>query len=174
MLGRAMLQGQKTTFTITPSFGRNFHQGPKVHALGISFVSIPMRDYHFMRGTLTVAKTLAVLALVAIGFTFWAGAPRSPDLQPDRAAALIAARPEFNRYATLLAVSQTTRGAGSMNTCCYSAAFTFRQNGSTDIIDARAEFHYTGDKWHLATFWWGKRPHVQSVDVGSDSDASRR
>ncbi len=138
--------------------------------MGQSFVSIPMRDYHFMRGTLTVAKTLAVLFLVAIGFTFWAGAPHSPDLQPDMAATLIAARPEFNRYATLVAVSQTTRGGDSLNTCCYSAAFTFRQNGSTDIIKARAEFHYNGDKWHLATFRWGKPPHIQSVDVGSDSD----
>jgi hypothetical protein len=142
--------------------------------LGQAFVPIPMRDYHFMRGTLTVAKTLAVLALLVIGFMFWAGAPHSPDLRPDMAAAIIAARPEFNRHATLVAVSQTTRGADSMNTCCYSAAFTFRQNGSTDIIKARAEFQYNGDKWNLASFWWGKYPHVQSVNVGSDADVVGR
>jgi hypothetical protein len=102
----------------------------------------------------TVAKAFAVLALVLVGFTFWAQAPHSPNLLPDRAASLIAARPEFNR--------------------CYSAMFTFRQNGSPDIIKARAEFRYYGSKWHLADFWWGELPHVQSVHVGHDSDVVSR
>ena len=90
----------------------------------------------------TLAKALAVIALAAIAFVFWAGAPHSPDLRPDMAAALISARPEFNQYATLVAVSHTTRGADSLNTCCYWAEFTFRQNRSTNVIKARALFHY--------------------------------
>jgi hypothetical protein len=127
-----------------------------------------------MRGMLTVAKALAALALAVIGFTFWAAAPHSPDLQPDMAAALIAARPEFNRYATLAAVSRTTRSADSLTTCCYTAEFTFRQNGSTNVIKARAQFYYHEKRWHLGEFWWGERPHVQSVTVGSDSHEASR
>jgi hypothetical protein len=79
--------------------------------------------------------TVAAMALVATAFGFWAASPHSPALRGDMAAALIAARPEFNNYASLLMVSQTTRGADSMNTCCYMAAFTFRQHGSTKAID---------------------------------------
>jgi hypothetical protein len=127
-----------------------------------------------MRGILTMVATVATLALMAIGFTFWAGRPHSPDLLPDMAGALIAARPEFNRYATVIAVSKTSRGVDSMNTCCYSAEFAFRQNGSENIITAKAQFFYYENKWHLGAFWWGEPPNVRSVTVGSDSPTMNR
>jgi hypothetical protein len=93
-------------------------------------------------GIITMLITVAAMALVATAFGFWAASPHSPALRGDMAAALIAARPEFNNYASLLMVSQTTRGADSMNTCCYMAAFTFRQHGSTKAIDGRADFFF--------------------------------
>jgi hypothetical protein len=58
-----------------------------------------------------------------------------------------------------------------MNTCCYSAAFTFRQKGSTQITNAQAEFRYFGHKWHLVSFWWGAPRRF--VNVGLDSDVAR-
>jgi hypothetical protein len=127
-----------------------------------------------MRGIMTMLITVAAVALVLMAFGFWAASPHSPDLRPDMAAALIAARPEFNHYATLLIVSRTNRGADSMNTCCYTADFTFRQHGSTSAIEGRADFLFFDKKWHLGSFRWGQPPHVNWVRVGSDSLAVSR
>lgn len=126
-----------------------------------------------MRGILTMLTTVVGLAVIALGFVMWAAAPHSPDLRPDAAAALISARPEFNRYASMVAVSATTRGKDSLNTCCYTADFSFRQNGVPTVIQARALFRFSGKRWRLDTFWWGKPPNVRSADVGVDQpDAS--
>ena len=126
-----------------------------------------------VRGILTMLATVACLALAVLGFGVWSASPHSPDLRPDVAAELIAARPEFNRYATLVTVSQTIRGRDSLNTCCYTADFLFRQNGSTGSITGRADFRFYDRKWHLSSFRWGKPPNVNTVWVGSDSASSR-
>ena len=119
-----------------------------------------------VRGIGTLLATVAGLVVIAIGFGVWAASPHSSDLKSELAAALIAGRPEFSRYATLVAVSATTRGADSLNTCCYTAEFSFHQNGSTTVIPARADFRLYEGKWHLGDFWWGEPPHVNSVHVG--------
>ena len=122
-----------------------------------------------MRGIGTAFATVAGLAIIAFGFGVWTAAfPHSPALRPDMAAALIAGRPEFNRSATLVTVSATTRGADSLKTCCYTAEFSFRQSGSTAVIPARAEFRFHHKKWHLQSFRWGERPDINSVYVGMD------
>ena len=124
----------------------------------------------WLRGVLwTIGGFLAA----AFAFLFWAiDVSHSPNLSTARAAALISARPEFNQYAKLVAVSTTTRGADSLKDCCYSAEFTFLQNGSGSLIHAHAQFFYWKGSWHLGEFWYGEPPHVENVTVGHDtSDA---
>jgi hypothetical protein len=125
-----------------------------------------------MRDLLVLAKALAILALAAIAFVFWAGAPHSPDLQPEIAASLIAACPEFIGHAALVQVLRTTRGTDSMNTCCYTAEFAFRQNGSRSTIFGRADFRLHGKNWHMTSFRWGEPPMVNTVWVASDSSSA--
>jgi hypothetical protein len=118
-----------------------------------------------VRGILTMLATVAALAALAMCFALWAASPHSPDLRPNAAAALISARPEFNRYASVVAVSATTRGKESLNTCCYTADFSFRQNGATSVIPARADFRFYNKQWHLDHFSWGNPPNVTIVPV---------
>jgi hypothetical protein len=103
----------------------------------------------------------ALLAVAGIGCG--ERRPTSPPLGKTEAAALISARPEFNRYATLLAVTSTDREGDSLKDCCYNAEFTFVQKGHSDPIQARAQFRWWNDKWHLHTFTYGKEfVHVSS------------
>ena len=59
-------------------------------------------------------------------------------------------------------------------TYCYTAEFSFRQKGATTVIPARAEFRFYEKTLHLSSFWWGKPPHGNSVDVGIDPPAASR
>lgn len=118
-----------------------------------------------VRGILTMLATVAALAVIAMGFALWAAAPRSPDLPPDAAAALISARPEFNRYGSAVVVSATTWGKESLNICCYTADFSFRQNGAPNVSPARADFRFYDEQWHLGGFRWGNPPNVTIVRV---------
>ena len=72
--------------------------------------------------------------------------PLSPNLTAAKAAALISARPEFNKYATLVTISSTTRGADSLK--------------------------YDEHAWHLSDFWYGEPPDVKTVNVGRDDAPS--
>jgi hypothetical protein len=113
-------------------------------------------DYLIPRpGILLMLITVAALAHVEV-FVFWVVSPHRPNLRPDVAEALIADRPEFSRYANLVQVSQTTRGVGSMKTCCYTADFSFHQDGRATIRFGRAEFRFYGNKWHLSSVRWGR------------------
>ena len=100
-------------------------------------------------------------------FLLWLGfGVHTPDLTPTRAASLISARPEFNRYARIVEVSSTARGADSLKNSTYWAEFMFLQNGSATIIKAHAEFYYWQGAWRLDSFWYGEPPNVKMVDVG--------
>src|SRR5260370_22147895 len=57
-------------------------------------------------------SVLGTACVLFAAFVFMANVPLTPSLTPAKAAALISGRPEFNRYATLVAVSSTTRGGG--------------------------------------------------------------
>jgi hypothetical protein len=110
-----------------------------------------------------------------LALLFWAKfGNQSRDLTPDKAATLISARPEFNKYANLISVSRTIRGADSLKDCCYSADFAFLQSGSNKLIPAHAEFRYHGGRWHLLRFWHGEPPAVEMVWVGQNDEPSRR
>ena len=112
--------------------------------------------------------TLVSIALTVFGFVVWAVAPHSPGLRPETAAALISSSREFQRYGTLLAVSRTTRGADSLNTCCYTATFTVRPLDSSSVVEARADFRFYGKQWHLNFFRWGQPPNATFVHIEPD------
>ena len=106
-------------------------------------------------GVPTAALSILVFAI---------NVPLSPALTPSQAGALIAARPEFNRYAKLIQVSSTTRGADSLKDVEYSAEFTFLQFGSNAIVPAHAEFCYYEGRWRLQDFMY----RDGTVSVGQD------
>src|SRR5258708_16065189 len=87
-----------------------------------------------------IRSVLGTACVLFAAFVFMANVPLTPSLTPAKAAALISGRPEFNQYATLVAVSSTTRGADSLKDCRYTPEFTFLQNGSKTVIQAHAEF----------------------------------
>jgi hypothetical protein len=100
----------------------------------------------------------------------------NPDLTPAKAGEIITRTPEFNGSRTLLAVKSTTRGAGSLDLCCYTAEFTFRETTATSkpaAIDAKAEFRYWEGGWHLQDFWYGRLPDITTVDIQSDPPKSQ-
>jgi hypothetical protein len=84
--------------------------------------------------------------------------PVSPDLAAPAAADLISGAPEFNRYAQLLSVDNTTRDGDSLADCCYHGYFTFRYlNAPSDAtpIKAQAQFRSYDGVWHLFNFTYG-------------------
>jgi hypothetical protein len=120
---------------------------------------------HPARDPVRVAAWVAVCSVIsALAFFIWLVGPHNPDLTPFGATALIEARPEFNRYATLVDVSHITRGRGSLQEKS-SADFTFLEHGSTALIRARAEFYYNEGAWHLQCFSWGDPPNARFVCV---------
>jgi len=119
-------------------------------------------------------SVLGTACVLFAAFVFMANVPLTPSLTPAKAAALISGRPEFNRYATLVAVSSTTRGADSLKDCCYTAEVTFVQNGSKAVIQAYAEFHYNEHAWHLDDLWYGEPPNVKNIVIEADVAPSAR
>lgn len=111
---------------------------------------------------------LAVLCVVLglFAFLIWeVRYPHTPDLSPAKAAALIAASPEFSRRAKLFTVASTHRGEGSLKDSYYSADFTLLENGSTTPTQAYSEFGYGDGAWHLANCSWGTPPDSDSINV---------
>jgi hypothetical protein len=124
-----------------------------------------------------VLGILSGLGAIVIAFAWLLVGVYTPSLTRTQAAAMISARPEFNRYATLVDVSSTARGGDSLKNSLYFADFTFRQNGSPNIIPAHAEFYWHekssstwmiwAGKWRLGDFSYGG----ESVHVGADEPA---
>jgi hypothetical protein len=111
-----------------------------------------------------LAIPCAVLGL--FGFLIWEiRYPHTPDLSPARAAAIIAASPEFTRRAKLVTVVSTHRGEDSLKDVYYSADFTLAENGSTTPTHAQADFGYGKAAWHLTNFSYGAPPDVDLVWV---------
>jgi hypothetical protein len=115
------------------------------------------------------------LFLVLIVIPFAAGCG-SPDLTRSEAGQIIARTPEFNATRKLINVKSTTRGADSLDYCCYTAEFIFEFTvpvPSTRIsvgtsVDAVGEFRYWDGKWHLQSFdykapVWGEQVLIRSV-----------
>jgi len=116
-----------------------------------------------------VACVIAVLLTISTA----CGRPKpiSPDLMAPAAAELISRAPEFNRYAQLLTVDNTTRDGDSLADCCYHGYFTFRylnaEAGATPI-KAYAEFRYYDGVWHFTGFNYGcPGSRCQSVVVAA-------
>jgi len=131
-----------------------------------------MRDAIHRSIQIALWALLGTACVLFAAFVFMVNVPLSPNLTPAKAAALISARPEFNKYATLAAISDTTRGADSLKDVYYTAEFTFLQKGSNTLIQGHAEFYYDEHAWHLGAFWYGKPPDEKTVDVGRDEAPS--
>ena len=131
-----------------------------------------MRDAVYRSTQIAVWAVLGTACVLFAAFIFTVNVPLSPNLTLAKAAALISARPEFNKYATLVTISSTTRGADSLKDVYYTAEFTFLQKGSNTLIKGRAEFYYDEHAWHLSDFWYGEPPDVKTVIVGRDDAPS--
>jgi hypothetical protein len=127
-----------------------------------------MRDVVHRSIQIAVWAVLGTACVLFAAFVFMINVALSPNLTPAKAAALISARPEFNKYATLVTISSTTRGADSLKDVYYTAEFTFLQKGSNTLIQGHAEFYYAEHAWHFGDFWYGEPPDVKTVDVGRD------
>jgi hypothetical protein len=131
-----------------------------------------MRDVVYRSIQVAVWAILGTACVLFATFVFMLDVPLSPNLTAAKAAALISARPEFNKYATLVTISSTTRGADSLKDTYYTAEFTFLQKGSNTLIKGHAGFYYDEHAWHVSDFWYGEPPDVKTVNVGRDDAPS--
>ncbi|HTQ54309.1 MAG TPA: hypothetical protein VMI94_07595 [Bryobacteraceae bacterium] len=112
-----------------------------------------------------VALLVGLLLCVAAIRQVWI-----PGLHPAKAAALINAAPEFNRYAALVSVARVDRLKGSMASVSYGV-FTFRYlNSPVDAapIKANADFRYWGGSWHLNQLDYGCPADCRIVNVRNE------
>lgn len=102
---------------------------------------------------------------IAVGLAVFVWQCMFPILQISalQAGRIISAAPQFNRSRSLVAVSDTTRGAASLKGCCYAATLIFTAIGSSSHVAAYGEFHYWGGASHLQEFSCGQPPNVETV-----------
>jgi hypothetical protein len=113
------------------------------------------------------ARKASWACLLTISVILSACGPETPDLSPTQAAQVISHTQEFKHSYTLVKVLSTTRGTGSLNES-YTGTFTFRENSSTSIIQAEADFQYFKGRWYMTNFWWGHSADTKMVFTESD------
>src|SRR5581483_6104822 len=107
-------------------------------------------------GVLISITTVAVLVGLALSVAV-VHQLAIPDLHSNKAAELIKAAPEFNRYAVLVNIVSIDHLKDSMASVSYGA-FMFRYLNSpvdTPPIQAKADFRYWEGSWHLNQFDYG-------------------
>ena len=120
-------------------------------------------------GRTTFFLLLIGVPIAVVTFIVWkVRVPHTADLLPEKAAEVISASPEFNRWRSMVNVSATNRCVDSLKDTCYNAEFTFTEHGSSTPVKSEAEFRYWDHLWHLNEFHYGQPPNVDTVYITSD------